>query len=48
MIFDGSTGCDIPQRLTDYDYKYLLNIAQHVYRLYEQETQNKNKKEKIK
>ena len=46
--FDGSTGCDIPQRLTDYDYKYLLNIAQHVYMLYEQETQNKNKKEKIK
>lgn len=46
--FDGSTGCDIPQRLTDYDYKYLLNIAQHVYKLYEQETQNKNKKEKIK
>lgn len=46
--FDGSTGCDIPQRLTDYDYKYLLNIAQHVYKLYEQDVQNKNKKEKIK
>lgn len=46
--FDGFTGCDIPQRLTDYDYKYLLNIAQHVYRLYEQDVQNKNKKEKIK
>ena len=42
--FDGSTGCDIPQRLTDYDYKYLLNIAQHVYKLYEQDVQNKNKK----
>lgn len=38
---DGSTGCDIPQRLTDYDYRCLLNIAQHVYRLYEQGIQNK-------
>lgn len=27
--FDGSTGFHIPNRLTDYDIKYLTNIAEH-------------------
>lgn len=30
--FDGSTGFDIPSRLTEYDRKYLTNIASHVYK----------------
>lgn len=45
--FDGSTGFDIPSRLTDYDYKYLLNIANHVYQIYLKET-GRNKEEKKK
>ena len=30
--FDGSTGFDIPSRLTKYDLEYLRNIAAHVYK----------------
>lgn len=30
--FDGSTGFDIPSRLTKYDREYLTQIANHVYR----------------
>ena len=30
--FDGSTGFDIPSRLTKYDREYLTNIASHVYK----------------
>ena len=30
--FDGSTGFDIPSRLTKYDLEYLTNIASHVYK----------------
>lgn len=32
--FDGSTGFDIPSRLTKKDRAYLVNIAGHVYRLW--------------
>lgn len=33
--FDGSTGFDIPSRLTKYDREYLTQVANHVYRLWE-------------
>lgn len=32
--FDGSTGFDIPSRLTKYDKEYLTNIAHRVYNLW--------------
>lgn len=36
--FDGSTGFDIPSRLTEKDRAYLGNIAGHVYKLWKQGT----------
>ena len=39
--FDGSTGFDIPDRLTDSDKEYLTDIAKHVLSRY-----NKNKKQR--
>ena len=32
--FDGSTGFDIPSRLTSKDKKYLTKLAQHIYKLW--------------
>ena len=32
--FDGSTGFDIPSRLTKEDLEYLTNIASYVFKLY--------------
>lgn len=32
--FDGSTGFDIPSRLTKYDREYLTHLANHIYRLW--------------
>mgnify|MGYP003298644001 CR=1 FL=1 len=36
--FDGSTGFDIPSRLTKYDREYLTNIAETVYRQWKRKT----------
>lgn len=41
--FDGSTGFDIPSRLTDYDRKYLTNIASHVYYQWKNSDKRRNK-----
>jgi hypothetical protein len=35
--FDGSTGFDIPSRLTKYDREYLGNIAAHVHKQWKKE-----------
>lgn len=45
--FDGSTGFDIPSRLTKYDREYLGNIAAHVYRQWKNCTTFKERKEKL-
>lgn len=34
--FDGSTGFDIPSRLTKHDREYLTNIASHIHKLWRQ------------
>ena len=44
--FDGSTGFDIPSRLTKYDYEYLTNIAFHVYEQWKDSTTMKRRKRK--
>lgn len=36
--FDGSTGFDIPSRLTKYDREYLTNIASHTYKQWKDST----------
>lgn len=36
--FDGSTGFDIPSRLTNHDKKYLTNIASYVYKRWKNST----------
>lgn len=36
--FDGSTGFDIPSRLTKYDREYLTNITSHVYKQWKDST----------
>ena len=45
--FDGSTGFDIPSRLTKYDREYLTNIAAHVHKLWKKHTLSKERKEQI-
>lgn len=43
--FDGSTGFDIPSRLTKYDYKYLSHIAAVVHDQWKRDTgQNKRRR----
>lgn len=39
--FDGSTGFDIPSRLTEHDHKYLSAIASYVYKQWKEETGGK-------
>ena len=41
--FDGSTGFDIPDRLTKSDREYLTTIASHVQRLYRESRYGNNK-----
>lgn len=41
--FDGSTGFDIPDRLTKSDREYLTTIASHVQRLYRDSRYGNNK-----
>lgn len=36
--FDGSTGFDIPSRLTKHDREHLTNIASHVYKQWKDST----------
>lgn len=43
--FDGSTGFDIPSRLTEYDREYLTKIAGHVLRLYKDSKKSEKKEE---
>lgn len=45
--FDGSTGFDIPSRLTKHDLKYLTSIASHVYKQWKDSTTAKERKERI-
>ena len=45
--FDGSTGFDIPSRLTKYDREYLGNIAAHVYHQWKTGTTFNERKEKL-
>ena len=45
--FDGSTGFDIPSRLTKHDLEYLTIIASHVYKQWKDSTTEKERKEKI-
>ncbi len=42
--FDGSTGFDIPSRLTKYDREYLTNIASYVYKQWKDSTISKQRK----
>ena len=46
--FEGSTGFDIPQRLTKFDREYLTQIALYVMSLWKKQNKSKNKKEKRK
>lgn len=39
--FDGSTGFDIPFRLTKYDNKYLTKLASHIYDLWKRKEKRK-------
>ena len=39
--FDGSTGFDIPSRLTQYDFEYLSDIASHAYKRWKDSTETK-------
>lgn len=45
--FDGSTGFDIPSRLTEKDRAYLGNIACHVYKLWKQGTTLEERRAKL-
>lgn len=45
--FDGSTGFDIPSRLTKHDREYLTSIASHVYKRWRENTTEEERKEKI-
>lgn len=42
--FDGSTGFDIPSKLTPYDREYLGNIAAHVHKMWKEQTDNNSEK----
>ena len=42
--FDGSTGFDIPSRLTKEDYNYLTIIASHVHKQWKDSTKIKRRK----
>ena len=42
--FDGSTGFDIPSRLTKYDREYLTNIAAHVHKQWKDSTTMKQRR----
>lgn len=45
--FDGSTGFDIPSRLTKYDREYLGNIAAHVHRQWKAETDQNERRRNL-
>lgn len=45
--FDGSTGFDIPSRLTKKDREYLTHIAYIVYEQWKRDTTHKQRKEQI-
>ena len=45
--FDGSTGFDIPSRLTKHDREYLTNIASHVYSQWKDSTTSKERRRQI-
>ena len=45
--FDGSTGFDIPSRLTKKDRAHLGNIARHVYKLWKQGTTPEERRAKL-
>lgn len=45
--FDGSTGFDIPSRLTKHDREYLTNIASHVYNQWKDSTTSKERRRQI-
>ena len=45
--FDGSTGFDIPSRLTKHDLEYLTSIASHVYKQWKDSTTEQERREKI-
>ena len=42
--FDGSTGFDIPSRLTKYDREYLTGIASYVYKQWKKSTKQNGRK----
>ena len=44
--FDGSTGFDIPSRLTKYDREYLTHIANTVYKVWAKGSKQKKRREK--
>ena len=45
--FDGSTGFDIPSRLTDNDCEYLTNIPSHVYKQWKNSTTAEERRRKL-
>lgn len=45
--FDGSTGFDIPDRLTKKDREYLILIASHVYRQWKENTTPTQRRKQI-
>lgn len=45
--FDGSTGFDIPSRLTRHDRQYLTNIASHVYERWKENTTEEERRKQI-
>ncbi len=45
--FDGSTGFDIPFRLTKHDKEYLTNVANHVYKSWKEHTTYEQRKEQV-
>lgn len=45
--FDGSTGFDIPSRLTKHDRDYLTNIASHVYEQWKSKTTLEERRRKL-
>lgn len=46
--FEGSTGFDIPPRLTKFDKEYLTQIALYIMDIWAKQNKSKNKKEKRK
>ena len=45
--FDGSTGFDIPSRLTKHDREYLTNIASHIYKQWKNSTTIEERRRKL-